>query len=289
MDEKRQHRKLYTAVEIYQTEYPDIEYVIKDMIPAVGLTLICGASKIGKMNRVPNERLLVATEWSSNGKGIEELQNTLEDKSDIKVVVIDTYGRFAAGREESNFQRDYDWMSRLKDFADRNEIAVILIHHTRKMRDEADCFNDISGSTANMAAADSSLLLLRTRGTSKGTLVCTSRDYADRSYSLDFSSDTCTWTLLGEEQRRASTPERQQILEVLLEYGELSPKEIAEYTGKTAKNISNMLGLMKTEGLVVQGARRGYWRSVESESCELSFSRAETRLSYDFDETGEEE
>ncbi len=133
-----------------------------------------------------------------------------------------------------------------------------------------------------MAAADSSLLLLRTRGTSKGALVCTSRDYADRSYALEFSSETCTWTLLGEEQRRASTPERQQILEVLLEYGELSPKEIAEHIGKTAKNISNMLGLMKPEGLVTQGSKHGYWRSVESESYE-------SVLSYDFDETGEEE
>lgn len=94
---------------------------------------------------------------------------------------------------------------------------------------------------------------------------------------------------MREEQRRASTPERQQILEALLQYGELSPKEIAEHTGKTAKNISNMLGLMKTDGLVTQGTKRGYWRAAESESYELSFSFTETRLSCGFDETEEEE
>ncbi len=319
--EKIKNRKpvlaIVSAKEIYETDYPETEFLVQDLIPAVGLTLICGASKIGKswfvlqllhtissagefldrsisdsycclylaledtncriknrfrkMKVVPNENLFIVTTCSPNDKGIAELQNTLEGMPRIKIVVIDTYGKFAAGRNESNFQNDYEWMSKLKKLAERNTVAVVLIHHTRKMKDESDTYNEILGTTAIMAVADSILLLSKYRHSKEGQLLCTSRDYEERKFAVEFDKSTCTWRMAGngDIKPRASTPERQRILDALAEHGELSPQQLSGMIDSTAKNLSNILGLMRDEGLVENGSKRGFWRIVDGLQGEL--------------------
>jgi archaellum biogenesis ATPase FlaH len=218
--------------------------------------------RMKRMNITPNENFLIATKWNSNLKGINDLAVLLKECREIKVVFIDTYGRFARGRESTGFQADYDFMSRLKDITEEFQIAIILTHHTRKLKDDNDIYNDISGTVANIAAVDTILLLQRLRNSSKALLSCISRDFPEKTYELKFS-ENCIWEMVGDASPRASTPERQRILDVLIEHGELMPSQIVEYIkDQTPKNISNLLALILQEGLVEKGSKRGLWRSA---------------------------
>lgn len=79
--------------------------------------------------------------------------------------------------------------------ADEYGIAILLIHHLRKMNDE-DPLNMISGTTGISGATDSSFVLKeRKRGSGEATLYCTGRDIEYRELPLRFQKDTHTWVL----------------------------------------------------------------------------------------------
>jgi archaellum biogenesis ATPase FlaH len=220
-------------------------------------------NRIKKMGLDPNDSFLIVTRWSYNQKAVNDLRTLLAECPEIEVIIIDTLGAISQKRETTGFQADYDFMNQFKNLADQYKKAFILTHHTRKMRDDNDIYNDILGSVANIAVADTILLLQRPRNSSKALLSCISRDFPEKAYELNFSAN-CTWEMVGEASPRASTPERQKILDVLIEHGELRPSQIAEYLkGQTPKNIANLLALMREEGLVVNASKRGYWRPAE--------------------------
>lgn len=58
--------------------------------------------------------------------------------------------RGKVSRADSMYSGDYREMAKLKEFADKHGICLLLVHHLRKMTDDGDVFNMISGSTALM-------------------------------------------------------------------------------------------------------------------------------------------
>lgn len=60
-------------------------------------------------------------------------------------IFIDTL-QMIRNETDSNYSSDYKELSVLKSLADKLEIAIVLVHHTRKCFD-SDPFNMISGST----------------------------------------------------------------------------------------------------------------------------------------------
>lgn len=218
-----------------------------------------------------DDKLLFAFTWRSNEKGVYDIHNFLKKNEDVKVVCIDTKGRFSQGREDESFQSDYTWMSQLKKVADEMKVAIILVTHFRKKRADEDPFEVISGTYANMAAADTTIMLKRLRNQNKGMLSVTSRDFQEIEKDIFFDNVSCTWhAASGNKLRNENlTPERQKILDAIYQIGsECSPQEIADIVGGTSKNISNMLGVMKSYGFVENGTKRGLWTIPEMCSCE---------------------
>ena len=61
--------------------------------------------------------------------------------------------------------------------ADKHKICLLFVHHLRKMADDSDVFNMISGSTALMGATDTILILSKKKRTDENaTLSVTGRD-----------------------------------------------------------------------------------------------------------------
>lgn len=144
--------------------------------------------------------LYFATMANSIGEGLElQMKDFISTHRDTRLIVVDTLQRI---REEANDQNayanDYRDLSFLKNIADQNSIAILLVHHTRKQRDR-DPFNMISGTTALSGAADSSFILERVeRGIKEATLTCVGRDIEDRVLRLKFDSGTHIWKILWD-------------------------------------------------------------------------------------------
>lgn len=128
-------------------------------------------------------------------------------------MVIDTLQRIrSTGNEANPYANDYRDIGVLKALADRHRIAVLLVHHLRKMNDD-DPINMISGTTGLSGATDSNFVLRKSKRREKtATLYCTGRDISYRELSLEFSSETHVWNLLSDDGEQAGQPAGRIIL-----------------------------------------------------------------------------
>lgn len=123
-----------------------------------------------------------------------QLEQTLKKYPDIKLIVIDTLQKVRKQNNDINYSNDYTDISLLKQFADKNKIAVILVHHLRK-QDDSDVFNRISGTTGIMGSSDTTFILeKKSRDDSVATLFVTGRDVEYQTFTLRF--EECRWNLI---------------------------------------------------------------------------------------------
>ena len=148
----------------------------------------------------------------SVGGGLEDqIRNFLqEEQPDTSLIVIDTLQKVRKPGDGANpYANDYRELSALKRLADEFGIAILLIHHLRKMNDD-DPLNMISGTTGISGAADSSFVLKeKKRGSREATLYCTGRDIEYMELSLCFQKEQHCWELTQplEKEQGSVDPE----------------------------------------------------------------------------------
>lgn len=99
------------------------------------------------------------------------------------------------GGEAYSYASDYDIIGRLKQFADRHCICVLIVHHTRK-QPAGDTFEMISGTTGLLGCADGSLLMQKKKRTAlEATIDVVGRDQQDQILYLSKDPDTQIWNL----------------------------------------------------------------------------------------------
>ena len=131
----------------------------------------------------------------------QQIEQFLTDHPDTKLVVIDTLQRVRSAGSDSNlYANDYQDIGLLKRLADRRHIAILLIHHLRKLHDD-DPMNMISGSTGLSGAADSTFVLQKSsRLANIAALHCTGRDIPDRTLKLELGEDDHVWKVLSDSK-----------------------------------------------------------------------------------------
>lgn len=140
-----------------------------------------------------NFHIAIESNKITNGLVIQ-LEQALKQYSNIRLVVIDTLQKIRKQSNDINYSADYGEISLLKAFADKNKIAIILVHHLRK-QDDSDVFNKISGTTGIMGSSDTTFILeKKSRDDSVATLFVTGRDVEYQTFTLRFEG--CKWNLL---------------------------------------------------------------------------------------------
>lgn len=146
----------------------------------------------------------------------DELADFLKVHPDTGLIVIDTLQRVrgAAHGKEGAYAADYREVGALKAFADSHNVALLLVHHLRKMKDDGDPFNMISGTNGIMGASDATMVLTKEkRGDSNATLSVVGRDIESSDTVLRFNKDTCYWENLGDADWFAEQQARQEYQE----------------------------------------------------------------------------
>ena len=185
-----------------------------------------------------------------NEGGIEEIQKMIDDNPNLILIIIDTLGRSIADKgrkDKDSYRADYDIASRIQELAINNNIALLLLHHTKKMQEE-NVFDEISGTTGITGAMDTMLVLKKKNNEHK--LYITGRDIRENEYSMVFDENTFCWNVIENEIK--TTAERKEIYDLIFNYGrEMTSKEIANIIGKQQSNVSKMLGKMVKDGLII--------------------------------------
>ena len=160
----------------------------------------------------------------------QQIEQFLTEHPTTKLVVIDTLQRVRSTGSDSNlYANDYQDIGLLKKLADKQHIAILLIHHLRKLHDD-DPMNMISGSTGLSGAADSTFVLQKnSRLANVASLHCTGRDIPDRTLKLEFGEEDHVWKLL-EDSKTCSSASKISALQLVHLFSALLSAD-PEYTG----------------------------------------------------------
>jgi RecA-family ATPase len=143
------------------------------------------------------------------------------------------------------YNEDYDSMGALKALADKYGIAVVAVHHTRKMADDSDVFNEVSGSTGLTGAADAILIAKRSRNTAEAVLHVTGRDINEQEHGLIWHPERCAWTLSDEPVVFSTMGDtRRQILEHIRGHEGDSPAEVSQAVSLQAPTVRQTMRRM---------------------------------------------
>ena len=177
----------------------------------------------------PTLHFAVMSQQLHNGL-VEQIEQFLKEHPQTRLIVIDTLQRIrTAGNDANPYASDYRDIGVLKALADKHRIAILLVHHLRKMNDD-DPMSMISGSTGLSGAADSTFVLQKSsRLANIASLHCTGRDIPDRTLKLEFGEEDHVWKLL-EDSKTCSSASKISTLQLTKLLSELLRAD-SEYLG----------------------------------------------------------
>lgn len=145
-----------------------------------------------------------ATEAEILGNGFEQqITSYMKAYPKTKLIIVDTLIKVRnIGWSSSAYADDYAFMTVFKHLAERFDIAIILVHHTRK-QESHDIMEMISGTNGIMGCADGAMVLERPkRLLPEASLSMTSRDFEDAKILLRQDSETMCWEYIGYEDEQ---------------------------------------------------------------------------------------
>ena len=155
--------------------------------------------RVSALTDDPPDTLHLATIAGSLAGGLcDQLVNFLEEHDGTNLIIIDTLQKVRDSKGSAGkagmYGNDYDDISSIKRIADGFNIAILLVHHLRKLQDSDDPFNDVSGSTGIIGAADTNFILRRKRSGNAATLLVSGRDVEYQELTLQFND--LVWELV---------------------------------------------------------------------------------------------
>lgn len=185
--------------------------------------------------------------------GLERIEKWLvrreETDTQARLIVIDVFERVRGPMPmgQTAYTADYAAVRAIKTLADAYNVAVLLIHHLRKVT-SGDWLSEISGTLGLPGACDTIAVLKRSRGEADGLLQITGRDVEEQEYALRFDPKFGAWSLLGLAADLDVSDTRRKILEWLRAHPGDKPAAIALGTGLNRELVKKTATRMAGDG-----------------------------------------
>lgn len=195
--------------------------------------------RLYKLTNSPPDNLRFALMCGRIGDGLEgQIENFLIEYPKTKFIVIDTLQkvrREVVGAMNA-YGHDYNELSVLKAIADKHEICILFVHHSRKLEDTSDPVNNILGSTGISGTVDGIFILKKDkRFSDNATLYIVSRDVEQQELVLRF--EDFVWQLV--ECKGQSELHKETIPDFLFRLVDFM-KDKSEWNGSASQLLAEM-------------------------------------------------
>jgi hypothetical protein len=211
----------------------------------------------------PPENMHLRTEWPRLDEGgAQRLDEWLTDHPAARLVVVDTLAKIRGqnqGRGQNIYAEDYAALEQLLPLAAKHGVAIVVVHHLRKMA-ASDPLDEISSSTGLTAGVDGFLILRRQPGSKGPTLYVDGRDIEEPTeYALMWNTNTATWTIEGDAEEVHISKERADILLTLNRAGRsMTPREVSDAMDAKHNNIKKLMWTMLGGGQLIKDDKGRY-------------------------------
>jgi AAA domain len=302
----------FNATQLQEMIFPPTSFLVHDIIPAEGVTLLCSKPKFGKswlaydlcigctMNRnilgeilpaqgdalylaledskrrlqrrmsklLPADttwptNLTLKTEWRRlHEGGLDDIRawdaHSKRNGGKPILVVIDVLAkvRKPTGNKQL-YEADYEALTGLTQLAGELALAVVVVHHTRKMASD-DLMETVSGSFGISGAVDTILVLAKK--TSGTVLDVRGRDVESRELAIEFNKESCRWSILGTATEVHTSLQRGGVLAALEDANEgLAVPEIIVAAHLRNRNAADLLLFKMAKVGEIERVRRGVY------------------------------
>jgi hypothetical protein len=206
--------------------------------------------------------LAFATEWRSLDQGgAEELDAYLIEHPETRLVIVDVLQmiRPPTSGKQTAYATDFAAMRALKAIADRHDVTVLVVHHTRKM-DANDPLDLVSGTNGLAGAVDSVLILQREPNGADATLYLRGRDVEEAQFTLAYDRERGAWNVASAAPTQPLSETREKIFTALEQVwpNTMAPKEIAAATGLSEQVVHQRLHHLEGAGRIRRVKRGQY-------------------------------
>lgn len=211
-----------------------------------------------------------AFEWGAlNGRGVSELEMAFQ--TGAKLVVVDTLSRAVGRVDWDNLAAVTGVMGQLQHLTLKYDACLLLVDHHRKGNgQESDVIDDVMGSTAKSAVADTVWGLYRKRGETGATLRITGRDCEQADFKMHFDPVTLCWQMDTATGGIAKGSVQHLILDALVDVGAMSLIELESYLRKDRSNLYHELAELCNQGVVakIKNGRSVIYECVVTQSSQ---------------------
>lgn len=165
---------------------------------------------------------------------IEDLDLHLSENPDVKLIVVDVFEIIRNTEGVANYTKDYKDINLLKIITkEYPHVAILLVHHTRKMKSDNPMEN-MSGSTGLTGASDVNFILESKLdiGETKARLTLSGKEPRPKRLNLEFNLENCRWECLGNHVE--STQENEELAYIIDEF------LVDEWGGTTAELVKEL-------------------------------------------------
>lgn len=180
---------------------------------------------------------------------LEQLKRFIKEHSDTSLIIIDTLQKIReADSDNYSYSKDYEIINQLKQFADSNDVCLLIVHHTRKQK-SSDNFDMISGTNGLLGCADGAFMLYKEKRTSnKAVLEISGRDQQDQKIHLVRDEKKLCWNF-----EKADTELWKEPPEPLLEdVAKLVTKENPVWQGSASDLVTALHSELKPNKLMMK-------------------------------------
>lgn len=193
--------------------------------------------------------------------GLVEINDWLIEHPSARMVIVDVLQRFrgdSGSRSDDRYAADYAALTGLKAVADAHQVAVVVVHHTRKSSD-GDFLQEVSGTNGIAGSADTVIVLRRDRTVAAGKLAITGRDVIEDEHEVELIG--CRWKMTsGPAVIEQMPPTRRAIFDaVKAAPGPVRPVDVAKAISKGRDTIRKTMQRMGDAAELATDGRGRYW------------------------------
>ena len=198
----------------------------------------------------------------SNGF-IEQMELVCQSMNDLRLIVVDTLqcirGQYN-NKDGGAYGYDYKEMNKLKAFAKKHNLAILLIHHTSKVDNPNDPFFSISGTRGLTGALDLMMVIKKENVADKqAKFYIRGRDVDNDAFVIEMQN--CRWSKVG-------TLEEMQERDAFMQY-QNNPviraiNKALEETGQWRGRMTDLIEFAERQGLHINFTPQQLSREINS-------------------------
>ena len=148
------------------------------------------------------------------------------------------------------YDEDYRICGKLADLARKHRVALVVVHHLRKLPAD-DPLDEVSGTTGLTGAADGIWILKRARSRKDGKLIVTGRDIGEQELKLTWNAENGTWAVTAQDEAESMSESRRTIIGVLTNSAApMTPAQVVDVLGRDRNAVKQLMWKMALAGQI---------------------------------------